>query len=528
MLKQICNMTKLQLKNIYGINVYRFTKDKKEKTQKTALAIVYVFLIVFAAFYTGGMAYGYIFMGLSELLPVYLIMLSSFIILFFSIFKAGSLIFQRNAYDILASLPITQTAIVVSRFVRMYVENMLLAFVVMLPPMVVYGVMLKPGVSFYIIGLLVTVFIPLLPITISVFFGALVTAIGSRMKHKSLISTALSLVLIMGILLGTSKVAGIEEEFSIEKMQSLLGTMLGVMEGIYPPAVWLGNAMLTGDFLVCLGCVASTLLLFGIVIAVVSIGYYPISRALYSGSAKHDYQMEKLKTSSVLGALYKREWKRYFSSSAYVTNTIVGPLMALVFSISFLAIGDQQMQAFVKMPFDIRELVPFVLAGIFCIMPITCSSISLEGKEWWIIKSLPVKTKDLLDSKLLLNFSIILPFWLVSEVLFVIAWKPGVIELLWMFVIPIIMVVFSGVFGLTVNLKLPVFEWENEVTIIKQSASASIGGIGGFLIALACMVPTLLCPVEYDNVAKLVTCAVMILITYVLYQKNNRVNLQEL
>ena len=186
------------------------------------------------------------------------------------------------------------------------------------------------------------------------------------------------------------------------------------------------------------------------------------------------------------------------------------------------------MQAFMNMPFDIRELVPFALAGVFCIMPITCSSISLEGKEWWIIKSLPVKTKDLLDSKLLLNLSIILPFWLVSEVLFIIALKPGVMELLWLVVIPVIMVVFSGVFGLTINLKMPVFNWENEVAVVKQSVSAFIGGICGFLIVLVCMVPTLLCPVEYDNVAKLATCVVMILVTFILYQKNNRVNLQEL
>ena len=67
MLKQICNMTKLQLKNIYGINVYRFTKDKKEKKKKNALIFAYAFLIVLAAFYAGGMAYGYIFMGLSGL-----------------------------------------------------------------------------------------------------------------------------------------------------------------------------------------------------------------------------------------------------------------------------------------------------------------------------------------------------------------------------------------------------------------------------------------------------------------------------
>ena len=161
-------------------------------------------------------------------------------------------------------------------------------------------------------------------------------------------------------------------------------------------------------------------------------------------------------------------------------------------------------------------------------MPITSSAISLEGKEWWIIKSLPVKTKDLLDSKLLLNLSIILPFWLVSEVLFIIALKPDVMELFWLMVIPIVMIVFCCVFGLAVNLKMPVFDWENEVAVIKQSASSFIGGILGFLIVLLCAVPTIICPEKYDNMAKSIICIAVALVTGYMYQKNNRVNLQEL
>lgn len=133
MIKQIYSLTKLQLQNVYGINVFRHTKDKTEKRKKLALAIVYVWLIVLVAGYVGGLTYGYCYLGLSEMVPAYLIMISSIVILFFSVFKAGNVIFQRNAYDILASLPIRQSAIVVSRFLRMYVENLLLASVLMIP-----------------------------------------------------------------------------------------------------------------------------------------------------------------------------------------------------------------------------------------------------------------------------------------------------------------------------------------------------------------------------------------------------------
>ncbi|MBO5260055.1 MAG: hypothetical protein J6B26_06720 [Agathobacter sp.] len=527
-MKQISNLVKLQLKNLYGINVIRHTTDKKVKKRKLALAVVYAVLAVMICFYMGAAAYGYIALGLAEMVPAYLVMISSLLILFFGIFKAGNVIFQRESYDILCSLPVSQTAIVISRFVRMYVENLLLVCGIMLPGILVYGVMIRPGISFYLIGFIVTVFVPLIPITIATFLGALITAIASRMKHKNLVSVVLSLLLFGGIMLGTSQMKMIEDDFSVEMLQSLSDVVLTLIKSIYPPAIWMGNAMLEGNFVTCLLCVVGGVLVFLVAMAIISMNFHGICRGLYSTSAKHDYQMESLKKESVLSALYKREFKRYFSSSIYVTNTIIGPIMAVIFAAAVLGVGVDQIQQGLGIPLNIKGVIPFLLAGIFSIMTTTCTSISMEGKEWWIVKSLPVKTKDLLDSKILLNLSLFLPFYLVAEVLLTIALKPDLIELLWQLVVPVIMILFSCIFGITVNLKMPVFDWENEVVIVKQSASAMIGGLGGLVIILICMVPVLVAQEAYAGLLKAVICVAVVCVTGLLYKKNNAVNLQEL
>ena len=528
MIKQIKSLTKLQLKNLYGLNVFLFTKDKKEKARKGSLLIIYIFLILMACGYIGLATFGYISLGLGEMIPAYLIMLSSFMILFFVIFKAGSVIFQKNAYDILCSLPLSQTAIVVSRFIRMYVEHLLLAFVVMASGVFVYGVMERPGISFYLIGILVTLFIPLIPITIATFLGTVITAIASRMKHKSMVSAFLSILLIAGIMFGGSKLSAMEEDFSVEMLQNMLDMVSAVIEKMYPPAIWLGDAMLSGNFLNCLLCVAGALLVFAITMAVVSANFQWICRGLYSVRAKHDYQLEGLEKQSILGALYGRELRRYFSSSVYVTNTIIGPIMAVIFSASVLVMGVDKMQQVLEIPINIKGAIPFVLAGILSMMPATSTSISMEGKEWWIIKSLPIKTKAVLDGKILLNLSLILPFFVVSEVLLTIALKPDFMELVWMIVIPVVLTLFGLVFGITVNLKMPVFNWENEVTVVKQSASSMLGGLGGIVMALLCVVPVLLIPSEYTSLLEAIVCVVVVCLTAFLYKKNSGVNLQEL
>ncbi len=61
----------------------------------------------------------------------------------------------------------------------------------------------------------------------------------------------------------------------------------------------------------------------------------------------------------------------------------------------------------------------------------SCTSISMEGKQFWVIKSLPIPTKALLDSKITLNLGLMLPFYLISLAAIAIAVKPGLLELLW-------------------------------------------------------------------------------------------------
>lgn len=530
MIKQIYNLTKLQLKNLYGINIFFHTKDKSEKRKKLVLAIVYLWLIVMAMGYVGGLTYGYCFLGLSEMVPAYLIMISSVIILFFSIFKAGSVIFQKNGYDMLVSLPIRQSAIVVSRFLRMYVENLMLTLIVMIPSLVIFGVMQAPNVSFYVLGVVIAIFIPLLPITIAVIFGAFVTAVSSRAKHKSLVSTVLSLLLVVGIMLGSSQLAVIEDEITIDALQNLSGVVLNMIGSVYPPAVWLGNAMLTGNVLLCVAYINVTMLLFVLVIAIVSTNYQAISRRLYGTSAKHNYQMERLKSQNVLASLYRREMKRYFSSSVYVTNTIVGPVMGMLCCMMFLFVDMEQIQAQIPsgLPINVTGIIPFMVAGMFSMMPTTCTSISMEGKDWWIVKSLPIRTKDLLDSKILLYLSLMGPFLVVADVLLMLGLKPKLSETIWIVIVPIVMILFSAVFGLAVNLMLPKFDWDSEVTVVKQSASAFFGGIGGFILILLTCVPVAIVPQTYANLLKLVICVVVAGVTMLIYKKTSDINLQEL
>ncbi|MBQ8526842.1 MAG: hypothetical protein IJ429_00085 [Lachnospiraceae bacterium] len=529
---QLATFTKLQLVNLYGKNVYRNLKDPKEKRKKFWLYIAYAFVIVVVAGYAGALSYAYVQIGLAEILPAYLIMAVSLIILLFSIFKAGDIVFQKNSYDILISLPVKNSTIVISRFIRLYVENILLAAAVMSPAMIVFGVMEKPSLLFYVTGMIVMLFIPLLPITISVFVGALIMAISSRSKHKNLVSVLLSVALVIGFMVGSMKLSVSAENIDIDELKNLLNMILDVIKRFYPPAVRLGDAMLTGNLAVCLGCVCAGFFAVLIVIVVISMHYTWICDGFFSTSAKHDYKMESLRSSHMLSALYKREFKRYFASSVYVTNTIISPIMGMLFAVAMLFSTEGQLDAAAAefyaqsgLILQMRSMLPMTLATVFCIMPITAVSISMEGRQWWIIKTLPISAKQLLDSKLLMNLSILAPCCGISVIMVAIGQKVTPVEFVWLVLVPFLSMLFSCVFGQTVNLKLPVFDWENEVSVVKQSASMFVGGLVPFLVMIVLTFGVMLIPAQYTNLTMTLLCLLLGITTFMLYRRNSRVDL---
>ena len=264
------------------------------------------------------------------------------------------------------------------------------------------------------------------------------------------------------------------------------------------------------------------------VAGMVSWSFQWISRNLYSTSAKHNYQMKKLEQNSVLRALVKKELKGYFSSSIYVSNTILGPILGTVFAGTLLFVNMEQILGEFPMEIDPCGVVPLLLASIFCLMTTTCTSVSMEGKNWWIAKSLTLSAEVILDAKILINLILILPCYFVAEIFLMIALKPSMGEVIRILVAPASIILFSLVFGITINLHFPVMNWENEVTVVKQSASALIGGMGGFLVALICMVLVLVMPDNYGVVLRFVICVVFMGMTYILYRRNYRVDLREI
>ena len=528
MLRQSKLLAALELKNLFGLNTLRHTKDRSVKKRSILLGIVWTMLILMVASYVSGLAYGLIYLGMGSIVPAYLTVIASFIIFAFGIFKTGGVIFNRSGYDILSSLPLRKEALVVARFARMYAEDLLMTLLVMLPGGAVFAIFSRPAWHFYPVWALSTLLIPLLPLSIATLFGAVVTAISSRMKNKSAAEAILSIAFAVTIIALSTSFGSSAENLTPEMLASLAETVAQLIGSTFPPAIWLGSAMAAGNFGALLLCAAVYAAVFAVMVALVARNFHTICRRLNVTTAKHDYRMGQLTSSSVLKTAWLRELKRYFSSGTYVTNTIMGPIMGTVMTLVYLFAGEESLNALLGIEMDFGAWLPFVVAGSFSMMPTTATSISMEGKNWWITKTLPLPAKTVLDAKLLMNLSLMLPFYVVSEVMMALALKPGFMELVWMLAIPAVIIVFSCVFGITANLLLPNFNWNSEVTVVKQSAAAAVGGFGGLIATVVFALAVGFLPFGNADLVKLAISLILLGATALLYARNNKTDLRKL
>ena len=118
------------------------------------------------------------------------------------------------------------------------------------------------------------------------------------------------------------------------------------------------------------------------------------------------------------------------------------------------------------------------------------SSISVEGKNFWILKSLPVKWADVMKSKLLFHLLPAVPFSLLfSLAMVIIASVKSVMGILVLFLMPLCFHVLCALIGLILNLFTGRLDYPSLAKAVKSARSQLISmgiilvlSIGSFLL----------------------------------------------
>lgn len=499
---------------------------KKEGIKLISYALLMIFMIIFIGAFGVMMALSYANMGMTSIIIPTMMMQASLGIIIMTFFRVGGLLFGEGDYDLLMAMPFKTVAVVASRLISMYIFNLAVAIVLLVPGTVVYCITVHPSVGFYLMFFICLWFVPLIPLLISAIIGTLLAFVSSRFRHKNVALLIGGFAALFAYLYVVLDVQDQGESQLINMGQA----MLAQLQKVYPPAILYAQGLVDGQILSFLGYILLSGGLTGAFVWGLSIKYKELCGALHTQSTKRNYKVTDLKTASPFMALYKRELKRYFATPFYVLNTLTGVLFLLLGAGYILFMDSAQLKMLLvqfKGMFPVEALVILAIHVTVALTATSASSISLEGKNLWIPQSLPIRSRDFLNSKMAVNLTLTIPAIFIAGVIANIrlGGSPGY-RLLY-FVTPLACTFCYTILGLWLNMKHPNFKWTNEAVVYKNSFPVMIISLGGMLppvglMALVCFVPGI------DFLVMWCLTGLMILLAGLLYRQMGHFEIRQL
>ena len=406
-----------------------------------------------------------------------------------SVFTTQSQLYDAKDNALLLSMPIPPSKILLSRMIPLLLMNLLFASMVMLPAIVVYAVFVQFRFIWVLLQLLALAAIVLFAQAIACILGWLLHLMLGRI-NKSMASI-LFLVAFLGIYFVT-----------ISRAQDLLNALIGNSTVIANTLVnWVWPLYAMG-----LGCIGSLLhapvmpltgaAVFGLVYWFLSRTFINSATRTHAASKKRVLILGKGKQASPVEAVIRKEIKKFMGTPIYVTNMGMGILMIVAMTVAGV-IFRRDLSAVLDMIPDIQQMIPLFVCGAtafsICTMCISTPSVSLEGKNIWILKSLPLSSKDILLAKLRFHNRMTVPVSCICGGVLAAAYGCSLWSILLCALVPGLLALLNGLVGMVAGLKWARLDYISEAYPCKQSASVAVSmfglmgivallGIGDFLL----------------------------------------------
>lgn len=516
-MRKFFSLLKLQINAQYGFSnaLYNIKHDKKAFWKGVGIGIaillalgevigIYTFLMY--QLYSGAAM-----INAPQMILTMAAICSGLIVLIFGIFYIIGTLFLARDTEFLASLPLSQGSVFMTKFAMVLLGEYPFAFFLMLPPVIIYGIGTQKGVIYYILAIICTLLLPFLPLVISAFLALLLMNIVSRSKRRDMI-TIIGSIIMMVLFIGgqnylMSRMPENREDFLMALLQSS-DAIIEFMGRAFPPSIWITKVLSSGGVDSAwnlLFLVAATIAAFLAVYLLASFIYQRGATAqLETRSAPGKTKLTYRRSSQVF-TIFKNELLIILRTPIYALNSLVVVFMApLLLAIPFFG-GNFSNDSDLQFIFqflgnnDSQAILMLVSAGIITLLvminPAVSTTFSREGKNIWVLKTIPVKPVVQVYGKLLAGYSISFVAALVTIVIAMFLFKINVLTAIMILILCSLALVPVSSIGLYIDLIRPKLQWNNPQEAIKQNMNAmlamligflavSVFGIAGFLVTI--------------------------------------------
>lgn len=432
--------------------------------------------------------------GETAVLSIYA-MVTTVIIVTEGIYKSGDLLFKPRDNDMLLAMPIKKSLIVVARMVKFYLFEMLYCLIFLLPALIAYAVNVSVGASYYLVAITMLLLIPVIPITVSCVVGLITSAISSRFKHKAFFEVVVSFVFLAGCAVFVMMVSS-KSDFDSNAVVATTGK---INELYYPASALVGLAT-KFDIWQYLMFIGINLGVVAVVVLLISKFYFRVVTRL--GIVKHSVNMNAkygFARRSQTMAMVKKEMTRYFKTPVWLTNTALGLVIFLIavgaVCLKFEDIAGSIASSVEDFPLTVEEMrsyLPGVTVAVVAFTSlmtfITATMISLEGKAFNMLKSLPISGRKIIMSKVLSAMLLIVPVTAIGSLVMAVRFHFSILDVVLIMIAVVAMPLVTELIGILMDLKYARFDADNDAVTVRQSASVMVStftGLGMVLVTVS-------------------------------------------
>lgn len=420
------------------------------------------------------------------------------IIVMEGVYKSSDLLFKPRDNDMLLAMPIRKSRIVLARMIKFYVFEMLYCLIFLLPAIIAYAVNVETNVSYYLVAITMLLLVPVIPIAISCVVGLVTSAVAARFgKYRTITQVILSFASLILIAMSVFAI-NMTSDFD---GRSVVAASNRIAQFYYPAGAFvrLVNEFDWWQYLMFIGI---NLAVVAVTVLTISRFYFQIVTRMNVVRRESVKLKSEFKKHGQIFAMVKKELIRYFSTPVLMVNTAMGLVLFLVAVVAVCFKFDDIVTSLVSsvedFPLTMEEIksylpsITFALAVFASLMTyITATTISLEGKTFNFLKSLPISGRKVIMTKVLAAVILIVPAIVLGGVIMAVRFQFGIIDTILVLVGAIVAPFMTELIGALINLKYARFDAESDAVVVRQSASVVVATFLGLGMVLT-IVPTTL------------------------------------
>lgn len=395
---------------------------------------------------------------------------------------AGGMLIKFRDFDLLMSLPVSQEKVIFSKLLSFLSMLWIYSGEFILPAMILFGIRTGASFLFYAFMVVGWIGLPVMPALISILIGLGIRRLSIGMKHEKVWRFLWTLFFTVAMITFVNFLN------SDQGAQGLLTAGI-VAEKLFPLTALYMRGLSMGKY-------GYVMLELGIEAGVFLAALRPLAKVALQSSMQgevtfHDanFHVKKERSHSPLKALIRRENIRSFSNSMYMINMLMGTMLVVAAALVSLFSPQALMKFFAIDVVQLERylgLLTVALAGMIGLSANPCAvSISLEGRNIDLLKSMPIHVRSLFWAKILSQLELLaLPVAVSVCILLIRFRQPAGVVALGTLVI-VLEGVFDAAFGLLINLHYPKLDWDRDVIVYKRSLSAFLGPLCGITLNLA-------------------------------------------